>query len=95
MPELTKMSSWERRIKRIQSELHGSGAACPECGYRPDEPVGAHGFEVFFGHMFDETAPEPPDDLPSFCATCGKQSGFIVRWTDEVNEAEGTGRNAR
>jgi len=73
----------ERRLKYIESELLiGSGAPCPECGYRPDEPVGAHGYEVFFEHMFDDTAPEAPDDLPSFCGTCGKQTGFIVTWAD-------------
>ena len=62
----------EKRLARLE-ESAGAGGECPRCG-GPDEPDEHTTYEL----VFDEEAEE------EWCETCGRQTGIVIRWPEEL-----------
>ena len=66
------MTSIKRRVARLE-ESAGGGSGCPECG-GPDDPDDHSTYELVWVEEAEE----------EWCETCGRQTGFVVRWPEDL-----------
>jgi hypothetical protein len=66
------MRAIERRVSALE-EAAGGGGECPECG-GPAGPDDHTTYELVFDDEVEE----------EWCETCGRQTGFVIRWPEEL-----------
>jgi hypothetical protein len=66
------VASIERRVAALEESI-GGGGECPECG-GPDEPDEHTTYEVVWAEEAQE----------EWCETCGRQTGFVIRWPEDL-----------
>jgi len=62
----------ERRVAALE-RASGGGVGCPECG-GPNDPSDHTTYELVFVEEAEE----------EWCETCGRQTGFVIRWPEDV-----------
>jgi hypothetical protein len=70
------VSSLTRKVSRLEEATGGSGD-CPDCG-GPDDPDDHSSYELVW------VDPGGPDDREEWCETCGRQTGFVIRWPEDL-----------
>lgn len=71
-----------RRVRRLEGAHGGDG--CPECGLAPGAPV--EDYQVAW-----DAAEDAAPVAPEWCETCGRQTVFVVGWSDLPEAAAGGG----
>jgi hypothetical protein len=64
-----------KRIEMLEA-IYGA-SACPDCG-GPDAPDDHSSYELVW------VDPGGPDDREEWCETCGRQTGFVIRWPEDL-----------
>jgi hypothetical protein len=59
-------------VSRLE-EATGGGGECPECG-GPDGPDDHTTYELIFVEESEE----------EWCETCGRQTGIVIRWPEDL-----------
>jgi hypothetical protein len=67
------MGSLERRVARLEAAA-ARGSGCPDCG-GPDDPDDYTTYELVW---VDDAQEE------EWCETCGRQTGFVIRWPEDL-----------
>lgn len=70
------VSSAATRVDRLLQATGGDGE-CPECG-GPDDPGDHYSYEVVW------VVPGGPEDNETWCESCGRQTGIVVRWPEDA-----------
>jgi len=66
------VSSLATKVARLEAAA-GGGSGCPECG-SPDAPDDHTTYELVFVDDAEE----------EWCETCGRQTGFVIRWPEDL-----------
>jgi hypothetical protein len=70
------VSSLQAKVSRLEAAA-GGGDECPECG-GPDKPDDHTPYEIVF------IDPGGPEDWEEWCETCGRQTGIVLRWPEDM-----------
>jgi hypothetical protein len=72
------VSSLQAKVSRLE-EAAGGGGECPECGGPSGaEPDDHSSYELVF------IDPGGPEDREEWCDTCGRQTGIVIRWLEDL-----------
>jgi hypothetical protein len=66
------VSSLTTKVARLEAAA-GGGGGCPDCG-GPDDPDDYSTYELVFADDGEE----------EWCETCGRQTGFVIRWPEDL-----------
>jgi YgiT-type zinc finger domain-containing protein len=75
-----------RRLERLERSRRAN-RPCDWCGGGGDDDESVT-FEVTWDHDDDESE----DIGEEYCPECGRQSAFVVRWPEDVEDPRGGGR---
>lgn len=70
------MADFKRRLACLEGR---SGIGCPDCGHSPG--ASPDEYDVVW-HDGADTGDFGEEGGPEFCASCGRQTTFIVGWED-------------
>ena len=70
------LTTQTRRVRALEA-ASGGGGECPECG-GPDDPDDHTPYEIVF------IDPGGPEDREEWCETCGRQTGIVIRWPEDM-----------